>query len=75
MPLPSHQWVALADIAGMRCLKLVLWMAANPLALSAIFFSVKVYAKKQGIQDSIANGKYPNYKDTMRRNLILKLNL
>ena len=33
-----------------------------------IFFSMKVYAKKQGIQDSIANGQYPNYKDTNRQN-------
>ena len=29
---------------------------------------MKVYAKKQWIQDSIANGKYPNYKDTNRPN-------
>ena len=32
------------------------------------FFSIKVYAKEQGIQDSIANGQYPNYKDTNRQN-------
>ena len=32
------------------------------------FFSMKVYAKEQGIQDSIANGQYPNYKDTNRQN-------
>ena len=31
------------------------------------FFSMKVYAKEQGIQDSIANGQYPNYKDTNRQ--------
>ena len=30
--------------------------------------SMKVYAKEQGIQDSIANGQYPNYKDTNRQN-------
>ena len=35
-----------------------------------LFFilSMKVYAKRQGIQDSIANGQYPNYKDTNRQN-------
>ena len=32
------------------------------------FFFMKVYANKQGIQDSIANGKYPNYKDTNKQN-------
>ena len=32
------------------------------------FFFMKVYAKEQGIQDSIANGQYPNYKDTNRQN-------
>ena len=33
-----------------------------------LFFSMKVYAKEQGIQDSIANGQYPKYKDTNRQN-------
>ena len=37
-------------------------------ALHECFFSMKVYAKEQGIQDSIANGQYPNYKDTNRQN-------
>ena len=32
------------------------------------FFSMKVYTKEQGIQDSIANGQYPNYKDRNRQN-------
>ena len=29
---------------------------------------MKVYAKKQGIQVSIANEKYPNYKVTNKQN-------
>ena len=29
---------------------------------------MKVYANKQGIQDSIASGKYPNYKVTNKQN-------
>ena len=40
----------------------------NSMCLYAFFFSMKVYANKQGIQDSIANGKYPNYKDTNKQN-------
>ena len=29
---------------------------------------MKVYAKKQGMQDSIANEKYPNYEVTNKQN-------
>ena len=29
---------------------------------------MNVYAKKQGIQDSIANEKYPNYKVANKQN-------
>ena len=33
-----------------------------------LFFSMKIYAKEQEIQDSIANVQYPNHKDTNRQN-------
>ena len=41
------------------------------------FFYESLCKKKQGIQDSIANEKYPDYKspNKMTRKLILKLNL
>ena len=42
-----------------------------------LFFYESLCKKKQGLQESIANEKYPNYKspNKMTRKLILKLNL
>ena len=36
--------------------------------MRTFLFSMEVYANKQGIQDSIANGQYPNYEVTNKKN-------